>query len=160
MTATSRSTRSARPVMSSRLPIGVATTNRVPGMKTWVLIVPLADRAGWKLDRLQPYFSVGVMPVSEPLPHFVEDLLAYLHETHPTYATLDGVHTHDDLLEDLSRHGIDSEAHALAGYLRRLDEINRDALTSVEKLEHRMLTAHLQARMFELEAVRPWERKD
>ena len=47
------------------------------------------------------------MPVSEPLPHFVDDLLGYLHETHPTHATLDGVHTHDDLLEDLSRQGID-----------------------------------------------------
>ena len=98
------------------------------------------------------------MIASEPLPHFVDDLLGYLHETHPTHATLDGVHAHDDLLEDLSRHGIDSEAHALAGYLRRLDEIDRDALTGVERLEHRMLTAHLQARMFDLEAVRTWER--
>ena len=98
------------------------------------------------------------MIASEPLPHFVDDLLGYLHETHPTHATLDGVHTHDDLLEDVSRHGLDSEAHALAGYLRRLDEINRDALTVVERLEHRMLTSHLQARMFDLEAVRPWER--
>jgi uncharacterized protein (DUF885 family) len=98
------------------------------------------------------------MIASEPLPHFVDDLLGYLHETHPTYATLDGIHTHDDLLEDVSRHGIDSEAHALSGYLRRLDEINRDALTGVERLEHRMLTAHLQSRMFELEAVRTWER--
>jgi len=98
------------------------------------------------------------MIASEPLPHFVDDLLGYLHETHPTQATLDGVHTHDDLLEDVSRHGIDSEAHALAGYLRRLDEINKDALTRTEGLEHRMLTADLQARMFELEAVRTWER--
>jgi uncharacterized protein (DUF885 family) len=98
------------------------------------------------------------MIASEPLSHFVDDLLGYLHETHPTHATLDGVHTHDDLLEDVSRHGIDSEARALAGYLRRLDEINRDGLTEVEKLEHRMLTSHLQARMFELEAVRTWER--
>src|SRR6516225_2441572 len=98
------------------------------------------------------------MIASEPLPHFVDDLLGYLHETHPTHATLDGVHTHDDLLEDVSRHAIDSEAHALAGYLRRLDEIDRDGLTSIEKLEHQMLTAHLQARMFELEAVRTWER--
>ena len=63
------------------------------------------------------------MPASEPLPHFVDDLLGYLHETHPTHATLDGVHTHDDVLEDLSRHGIDQEARALAGYLRRLEEI-------------------------------------
>jgi uncharacterized protein (DUF885 family) len=98
------------------------------------------------------------MPVSEPLPHFVDDLLGYLHETHPTHATLDGVHTHDDLLEDLSRHGIDSEARALAGYLRRLDEIERDGLTEVEALEHRMLGSHLRGRMFELEAIRTWER--
>ena len=38
------------------------------------------------------------MSVSEPLPHFVDDLLGFLYETHPTYATLDGVHTHDDCL--------------------------------------------------------------
>jgi hypothetical protein len=98
------------------------------------------------------------MIASEPLPHFVDDLLGYLHETHPTYATLDGVHAHDDLLEDLSRHAIDSEAHALAGYLRRLDEISQDALTPTERLEHRMLTANLQARTFDLEVARPWER--
>ena len=97
------------------------------------------------------------MIASEPLPHFVDDLLGYLHETHPTHATLDGVHTHDDLLEDLTRHAVDAEAHALSGYLRRLDEINRDALTDVERLEHRMLTDHLQARTFELEVVRTWE---
>ena len=52
------------------------------------------------------------MADSEPLPHFVDDLLGYLHETHPTYATLDGVHTHDDVLEDLSRQGIENETHA------------------------------------------------
>ncbi len=98
------------------------------------------------------------MIASEPFPHFVDDLLGYLHETHPTHATLDGVHTHDDLLEDVSRHAIEGEAHALAGYLRRLDEIDREGLTAIEKLEHQMLTAHLQGRMFELEAVRTWER--
>src|ERR1700730_14760441 len=63
------------------------------------------------------------MIASEPLPHFVDDLLSYLYEAHPTHATLDGVHTHDDLLEDLSRQGIESNTHALSGYLRRLEEI-------------------------------------
>jgi uncharacterized protein (DUF885 family) len=71
---------------------------------------------------------------------------------------LDGVHTHDDLLEDLSRHGIDQEARALSGYLRRLDEIDREGLTQTESLEHRMLGSHLRGRMFELEVVRSWER--
>src|SRR5436190_5050377 len=98
------------------------------------------------------------MIASEPLPHFVDDLLSYIHEVHPTHATLDGVHTHDDLLEDFRRHAIDAQAHALSGYLRRLDEINRDGLTAIERLEHRMLTESLQARMFELEAIRTWER--
>src|SRR6185295_9759928 len=94
----------------------------------------------------------------EPLPHFVDDLLGYLRETHPTYATLDGVHTHDDLLEDFSAHAMEGEAHALAGYLRRLDEITPQALTPVERLEHRMLTSHIRGRMFELETVRTWEK--
>ena len=106
----------------------------------------------------RPGTCAETMIASEPLPHFVDDLLDYLHETHPTHATLDGVHTHDDLLEDASRNGIESEAHALSGYLRRLDEIDLEALTRVERLEHRMLTSHLQGRMFELEAVRTWER--
>jgi uncharacterized protein (DUF885 family) len=98
------------------------------------------------------------MIASEPFPHFVDDLLGYLRETHPTHATLDGVHTHDDLLEDLSRQAVEGEVHALAGYLRRLGDIHRDGLTPVERLEHRMLTANLQGRMFELEEVRTWER--
>jgi uncharacterized protein (DUF885 family) len=98
------------------------------------------------------------MIVSEPLPHFVDDLLGYLHETHPTHAALDGVHSHDDLLEDLSRNGIESEVRALAGYLRRLDEIDRGALTATERLEHRMLTDNLKARMYELEETRTWEK--
>src|SRR6266705_2452270 len=98
------------------------------------------------------------MPVSEPLPHFVDDLLGYLRETHPTYATLDGVHTHDDLLEDFSVHAVESESHALSGYLRRLDEIDPQTLTAVERLEHRMLISNIRGRMFELEEVRTWEK--
>ena len=98
------------------------------------------------------------MAASEPLPHFVEDLLGYLHETHPTLATLDGVHTYDDVLEDFSRHALEAEARALAGYLRRLAEIAPGGLTDVERLEHRMLAEHVRGRMLELEDVRTWER--
>src|ERR1700733_14224710 len=98
------------------------------------------------------------MRPSEPLPHFVDDLLGYLHETHPTSATLDGVHTHDDLLEDFGAHAMEGEARALSGYLRRLDEIAPEGLIRVERLEKRMLMAHLRGRMLELEHVRTWER--
>lgn len=98
------------------------------------------------------------MIASEPLPHLVDDVLAYLHETHPTHATLDGVHTYDDLLEGLSRQAVEAEVRALTGYVRRLDEIDPDALTEVERIEHRMLRANLSGRIFDLEEVRTWER--
>src|SRR5579862_4078727 len=98
------------------------------------------------------------MNASEPLSHFVDDLLGYLHEAHPTHATFDGVHTHDDLLEDVGRQAIDAEVHALTGYLRRLDEIRPESLTGVERLEHRMIASNVQGRIFELEQVRTWER--
>jgi hypothetical protein len=98
------------------------------------------------------------MIASEPLPHLVNDLLGYLHETYPTYATLDGVHTYDDHLEDLSRQAVEGHVHALTGYLRRLDEIKPEALTPIEALEHRMLTSHVKGRIYELEDIRTWER--
>ena len=87
---------------------------------------------------------------SEPLPHFVDDYLRYLQEVHPTIAALDGVHTHDDLLEDISRTGVEADARALAGFARRLSEIPQEALTPVERVEHRILASHLKAKMFEI----------
>src|SRR3984893_16082917 len=98
------------------------------------------------------------MRASEPLPHFVDDLLGYLREKHPTFATLDGVHTYADLLEDFSARALQGAGHALDGCRRRLDESAPEGLTPVERLEKRMLTANLRGRMLELEHVRTWEK--
>jgi len=95
---------------------------------------------------------------SEPLPHFVDDYLQYLQETRPTCAALDGVHSHDDLLEDLSRQAIDADLRALSGFGRRLADIDPSGLTEIERAEHPVLKDHIRARMFELEEVRSWER--
>ena len=53
---------------------------------------------------------------AEPLPHFVDEYLAYLYEVHPTNATFDGVHLHDDLLEDLGRPAIDTQVRELGAF--------------------------------------------
>lgn len=95
---------------------------------------------------------------AEPLPHFVDEYLAYLHEVQPTNATFDGVHLNDDLLEDLSRQGIDSQVRELGGYGRRLGAIDPGRLTDTERLERPALEANIRARLFELEQVRTWER--
>lgn len=95
---------------------------------------------------------------AEPLPHFVDEYLAYLHEVHPTNATFDGVHLHDDLLEDLSRPAIDGQVRDLGAFARRLAAIDPNRLTDTERLERPALDANIRARLFELERVRTWER--
>jgi uncharacterized protein (DUF885 family) len=95
---------------------------------------------------------------SEPLPHLVDDYLAYLYEVSPTSATFDGVHTHDDLLEDLSRDAIDTQAQELSRFARRLQAIDPEPLGATERVEHPILDAAIRARLFELEQVRTWER--
>ena len=95
---------------------------------------------------------------AEPLPHFVDEYLAYLYEVHPTSATFDGVHLHDDLLEDYSRPAVDRQIRDLGGFARRLTAIDPVRLTPVERLERPALEASIRGRLFELEEVRTWER--
>jgi len=95
---------------------------------------------------------------SEPFPHFVDDYLAYLHEVFPTQATLDGTHLHDDLLEDLSRAGVDAHVRALSGFGRRLHQIDAGTLPRIERIEHPIVASNIEARMFDFEEVGTWER--
>ncbi len=95
---------------------------------------------------------------AEPLPHFVDEYLAYLYEINPTTATFDGVHVHDDLLEDFSRSAIDAQVRTLGGFARRLAAIDPARLTDIERLERPALESSIRARLFELEDVRTWER--
>jgi len=95
---------------------------------------------------------------AEPLPHFVDEYLSYLYEAHPTNATFDGVHLHDDLLEDFGRLAIDAQVRDLGGLSRRLAAIDPTRLTDTERLERPVLENSLRGRLFELEEVRTWER--
>ena len=98
------------------------------------------------------------MHAAEPLPHFVDDFLSFLYEVHPTGATMDGVHTHDDLIEDYRRSAIDTHVSALAGFARRLDAIPANQGPLREQIEHQIVSSNIRARQFELEATRSWER--
>jgi uncharacterized protein (DUF885 family) len=95
---------------------------------------------------------------AEPLPHFVDEYLSYLYEVHPTNATFDGVHLHDDLLEDLSRRALDEQVRTLGGFARRLAAIDPARLTDSERLERPALESSIRARLFDLEEIRTWER--
>src|SRR5688572_4856115 len=95
---------------------------------------------------------------SEPFSHFVDDYLAYLYEVYPSQASLDGVHLHDDLLEDLSRTAVEAHTRALAGFSRRLHQIDPSHLSPTEQVEHPIVASNIEGRMFDLETVRPWDK--
>ncbi len=94
----------------------------------------------------------------EPLSHFVDEYLAYLQESHPTEAAFDGIHLHDDLLENYSRESLDAQARDLGGWSRRLEGIASSTLTAEERLERQVLADGIRARLFSLEELRPWQR--
>ncbi len=98
------------------------------------------------------------MRSAETLPHFAADYLAWRHEVQPTAATFDGVHVHDDLLEDFSRAAIDRQVRDLNGFARRLASMTVDAIPPGERTDHAALVANTQARLYELETIRTWER--
>ena len=98
------------------------------------------------------------MIASEPLHHFVDDYLSFLYETNPSAATFDGVHLHDDLLENFDRGAVEHEAQALAGLARRLAAISTDSLSGAERVERPWIAAHIQGRLHEIEKIRTWER--
>jgi hypothetical protein len=95
---------------------------------------------------------------AEPLPRFVDEYLGWLHETHPTNATFDGVHAFDDLIDDLSRTAVDTQARELGNFARRLAAIDQDRLTPDERIEYPLAEASIRSRLHEIEDIRPWER--
>ena len=98
------------------------------------------------------------MHPSEPFPHFVDDYLAYLQEVFPTQSAWDGIHLHDDLLDDLTRPAVDGYTRALAGFARRLNQIDPATLPDAERQEHAAVGLNLESRILEFEEVRTWER--
>jgi uncharacterized protein (DUF885 family) len=94
----------------------------------------------------------------EPLSHFVDDYLGYLYELRPTAATFDGIHAHDDHVEDFSRAAVDRQMRELGGFARRLASIRADALTPDERLDKTMLESDVRARTLEVERTRNYER--
>jgi uncharacterized protein (DUF885 family) len=94
----------------------------------------------------------------EPLPHFVDDYLSFLYEARPTAATFDGVHTHDDLLEDFARGQIERQRRDLGGFARRLAAIRAESLAPDQQLDRAMIESDIRSRLLEIEQTRNAER--
>ena len=95
---------------------------------------------------------------AEPLPHFVDEYLGTCTRSiQPTRRST--VSTCTTICSRISsRPAVDAQVRELGAFARRLAAIDPARLTDVERLERPALDANIRARLFELEAVRTWER--
>jgi hypothetical protein len=94
---------------------------------------------------------------------FVDDFLAEYFAVHPETATAAGIHAYDHLLTDFTQRGIARDVTRLKRALSRLKQLERsvgsiDGLPPQLKMDFQILTGAVEAALFDLEEMRPWER--
>jgi uncharacterized protein (DUF885 family) len=77
---------------------------------------------------------------------------------HPSIAAGNGIHDHDDLLDDFSVDGITDEVAELKQARARLDGFNAAALTADERVDQRILDGIIDGWLLELESLQNWRR--
>jgi uncharacterized protein (DUF885 family) len=85
------------------------------------------------------------------------EYLDWFAAAHPTRATRLGLHMHDAHLPDVSAEGLRRKAEALRGWLTRLEQVDRAALTGDAAIDIHVLENAIRADLVELEEERPWE---
>ncbi len=98
------------------------------------------------------------MPQAESMQTLADQILEDRWRTSPVTATLEGVHRYD---HDLDQVGADALADAVArqrAWLARLAAIDRAALPIEARLDHTVLTGHLEAAIDGFERVRAWQK--
>jgi len=98
----------------------------------------------------------GNRPV--PLARLVDEYLNQFAERHPSIAAGNGLHAHDDALEDFSAAAITREIEWLRTFRKRLDLVDLAALTADDRVDHRILLGIVDGWLLDLDGVRSWTR--
>src|SRR5882762_6737098 len=96
-----------------------------------------------------------------PLPTFtglVDEYLDQFARRHPSIAAGNGLHAHDDALEDFSAEAIAAEVTRQREYRSRLDAIDPAPLSADERVDRRILLGVVDGWLLDLDAVRTWTR--
>lgn len=106
-------------------------------------------------------------PPPPPVPTFspqagysriADEFLAWYLAENPVRATALGVHDHDARMPSLFAGDLQRQAHALRGYLTRLQGVNRQVLQGDAYFDHRVLEYALRAELLDLEEIGSWQR--
>ena len=87
------------------------------------------------------------------------EIIADTLQRHPSYATYLGEHRYDDRLEDFSTTAIAATVNAARTFRQRLDQIDPRSLSNDARLDREFLQRQMDARVIELDMVRPWARE-
>ena len=93
-----------------------------------------------------------------PFTQLVDEYLDQFARRHPSIAAGNGLHGHDDALEDFSAGAIASEVAWLRAYRSRLDALDPAPLSADERVDRRILLGIVDGWLLDLDTVRTWTR--
>ena len=99
----------------------------------------------------------GAAPPS-PFASMVDEYLDQFARRHPSIAAGNGIHAHDDLLEDFSEPAIASEIEGFKGWRARLERLDAAPLSPDERVDRRILLGIVDGWLLDLDQVRTWTR--
>lgn len=97
-------------------------------------------------------------PQSPAFARFVDDYLDAFARRHPSIAAGNGLHEHDDVLDDFSAAAIKAEIAALKQTRVRLRAFDPKSLTPDERVDKRILDGIIDGWLLEQETVENWRR--
>lgn len=89
---------------------------------------------------------------------FVDRYLDHFARRHPSIAAGNGLHAHDDLLDDFSARGIRSEVAELKREKTELEAFSQATLTPDERVDRRILLGIIDGWLLEQETLKNWRR--
>ena len=103
---------------------------------------------------------VAATPIRQPsaFAQFVDQYLDDFARRHPSIAGGNGLHQHDDLLDDFSAAGITSEIASLKRDRARLARFAPSTLTPDERVDKRILDGIIDGWLLEQETLKNWQR--
>ena len=104
--------------------------------------------------------ALGAAPASQSgaFARFVVDYLDAFARRHPSIAAGNGLHQHDDILDDFSAAAIRAEIAALKQTRARLQAFDPRSLTTDERVDKRVLLGIIDGWLLEQETVENWRR--
>jgi len=88
----------------------------------------------------------------------VDEYLEQFATRHPSIAAGNGLHQHDDRLEDFSAGAVKAEVDWLTAFRGRVDAVDAAALSADERVDRRILQGLVDAWLLDLGRVKTWQK--